>query len=118
LKFISVLVSNQYTFGHLLIVGYLSKDIVASWCSNIALAHLIADNQQFKEAILKVVLAIDQSQTGAKTLMEISLDLLENVDLKILFFSEYLFFLNSLHLLFIHVLLYSSFYVHGYQIVH
>ncbi|CAF4587363.1 unnamed protein product, partial [Rotaria magnacalcarata] len=33
--------SNQYTLGHLLIVGFLSKDIVAAWCSNVALAHLI-----------------------------------------------------------------------------
>ncbi|CAF1054536.1 unnamed protein product [Rotaria sp. Silwood1] len=70
--------ASQYTLGHLLIIGYLSKDIVASWCSGIALAHLIADSQQFKEAILKVVLAVDQAQTGAKTLMEISIDLLQN----------------------------------------
>ncbi|CAF2753566.1 unnamed protein product [Rotaria sp. Silwood2] len=70
--------ANQYTLGHLLIIGYLSKDIVASWSSGIALAHLIADSQQFKEAILKVVLAVDQAQTGAKTLMEISIDLLQN----------------------------------------
>ena len=67
--------------GHLLIIGYLSKDIIASWCSGIALAHLIADSQQYKEAILKVVLAVDQAQTGAKTLMEISIDLLQNVSL-------------------------------------
>ncbi|CAF4928505.1 unnamed protein product, partial [Rotaria sp. Silwood1] len=70
--------TNQYTLGHLLIIGYLSKDIVASWCSSIALTHLIIDNQQLKEAILKVVLTIDQSQSNAKTLMEISIDLLEN----------------------------------------
>ncbi|CAF0823311.1 unnamed protein product [Rotaria sordida] len=70
--------ANQYTLGHLLIIGYLSKDVVASWCSGIALAHLIADSQQFKEAILKVVLAVDQAQAGAKTLMEISIDLLQN----------------------------------------
>ncbi|UJR31047.1 hypothetical protein I4U23_018557 [Adineta vaga] len=70
--------ASQYTLGHLLIIGYLSKDIVASWCSGIALARLIADSQQFKEAILKVVLAVDQAQTGAKTLMEISIDLLQN----------------------------------------
>lgn len=60
-------------------IGFLSKDIVASWCSSIALAHLITDNQQLKEAILKVVLAIDQSQNNSKTLMEISIDILENV---------------------------------------
>jgi len=71
--------ANQYTLGHLLIIGYLSKDIIASWCSGIALAHLIADSQQYKEAILKVVLAVDQAQTGAKTLMQISIDLLQNV---------------------------------------
>ncbi|CAF1188763.1 unnamed protein product [Rotaria magnacalcarata] len=70
--------SNQYTLGHLLIVGFLSKDIVAAWCSNVALAHLIIDNQQLKEAVLKVVLAIDQSQLNPKSLMEISIDLLEN----------------------------------------
>ena len=62
-----------------MIIGYLSKDVVASWCSGIALARLVADSQQFKEAILKVVLAVDQAQTGAKTLMEISIDLLQNV---------------------------------------
>ena len=75
----SDLAASQYTLGHLLIIGYLSKDVVASWCSGIALAHLIADNQSFKESILKVVLAVDQAQTGAKTLMEISTDLLQNV---------------------------------------
>lgn len=63
-----------------MIIGYLSKDVVASWCSGIALSHLIADSQSFKEAILKVVLAVDQAQTGAKTLMEISIDLLQNVN--------------------------------------
>jgi hypothetical protein len=109
----SIVVSNQYTFGHLLIIGYLSKDIVASWCANIALAHLIADNQQFKEAILKVVLAVDQSQSGAKSLMEITIDLLENVGLKLLKIFDIYFFSISLHLLFILVLPYSSFYVHG-----
>ncbi|CAF4465939.1 unnamed protein product, partial [Rotaria sp. Silwood2] len=70
--------NNEYTLGHLLTIGYLSKDIVASWCSGIALSHLIADSQQYKEAILKVVLAIDRSHTGVKTLMEISMDLLQN----------------------------------------
>ena len=72
--------TNQYTLGHILIIGYLSKDIVASWCSGIALAHLIIDNQQLKEAILQVVIRMDQSQSNSRTLMEISLDLLENVD--------------------------------------
>jgi hypothetical protein len=66
-------------------VGLLSKDNVASWCSSIALSHLIADSQQLKEAILKVVLAVDQTQAGAKTLMDISIDLLQNVNLLILF---------------------------------
>jgi hypothetical protein len=84
--FIYFLAANQYTLGHLLIIGYLSKDVVASWCSGIALAHLIADSQQYKEAILKVVLAVDQAQTGAKTLMEISIDLLQNVNKKKIFF--------------------------------
>ncbi len=82
-----IVASNQYTYGHLLIIGYLSKDVVASWCSCIALAHLIADNQQFKEAILKVVLAIDQSQSEAKSLMEISIDLLENVTMTTVYFK-------------------------------
>ena len=74
------LAASQYTLGHLLIIGYLSKDVVASWCSGIALAHLIADSQAYKEAVLKVVLAVDQAQAGAKTLMEISTDLLQNVN--------------------------------------
>ena len=78
--------TSQYTFGHLLIVGYLSKDIVASWCSSIALSHVIADNQQFKEAILQVVLAVDPSQPDVKTLMDISVDLLQNVELPLVFF--------------------------------
>ena len=77
--FLSSLAASQYTLGHLLIIGYLSKDVVASWCSGISLAHLVADSQSFKEAILKVVLAVDQAQAGAKTLMEISTDLLQNV---------------------------------------
>jgi hypothetical protein len=81
------LAANQYTLGHLLIIGYLSKDVVASWCSGIALAHLIADSQQHKEAILKVVLAVDQAQAGAKTLMEISIDLLQNVIKKQIYFD-------------------------------
>ncbi|CAF4238856.1 unnamed protein product, partial [Rotaria sp. Silwood2] len=71
-------VANQYTFGHILMIGYLSKDIVASWCSGIALSHLIADSQLYKEALLKVRLVVDQSKTDAKTLMEISIDLLQN----------------------------------------
>ena len=77
--FFFFLAASQYTLGHLLIIGYLSKDVVASWCSGISLAHLVADSQPFKEAILKVVLAVDQAQAGAKTLMEISTDLLQNV---------------------------------------
>ncbi|CAF0903996.1 unnamed protein product [Adineta ricciae] len=72
--------TSQCTFGHLLIVGYLSKDIVASWCSSIALSHVIADNQQFKEAILQVVLAVDPAQPDVKTLMDISVDLLQNLN--------------------------------------
>lgn len=112
--------ASQYTLGHLLIIGYLSKDIVASWCSGIALAHLIADNQQYKESILKVVLAVDQAQTGAKTLMEISIDLLQNVNTNyfFLFICFFVLFFISHHLHSIRVLLYSFFYVHGYQIVH
>ncbi|CAF3095323.1 unnamed protein product [Rotaria sp. Silwood2] len=79
-------VANQYTFGHILMIGYLSKDIVASWCSGIALSHLIADSQLYKEALLKVRLVVDQSKTDAKTLMEISIDLLQNVNKKKIFF--------------------------------
>ena len=60
-------------------IGYLSKDIVASWCSSISLLHLIIDLQQLKEALLKVTLTLDPSQGNTKTLMEISMDLLENV---------------------------------------
>jgi hypothetical protein len=95
------LAANQYTLGHLLIIGYLSKDIVASWCSGIALAHLIADSQQYKEAILKVVLAVDQAQTGAKTLMEISIDLLQNVNKIFLFLNFIFFFVISIVFIFI-----------------
>ena len=86
--------SNQYSFGYLLVIGYLSKDIVASWCSSIALAHLIADNQQYKEEILKVVLAIDPSQPNTKSLMEVSIELLENVDFKIFLLSNSFVFFN------------------------
>jgi hypothetical protein len=90
------LAANQYTLGHLLIIGYLSKDIIASWCSGIALAHLIADSQQYKEALLKVVLAVDQAQT----LMEISIDLLQNVN-KNFFFFNFTFVLISIVFIFI-----------------
>ena len=80
----SVAAAHQYTLGHLLITGFLSKDTVASWCSNIALAHLLADHQQYKEALLQVVLAVDQAQAKAKSLMEMSVDLLENVSIELL----------------------------------
>lgn len=76
---IDILASNQYSLGYLLIIGYLSKDIIASWCSSIALAHVIADNEQYKEEFLKINLAVDPSQPSTKSLMEISIDLLENV---------------------------------------
>lgn len=76
---LSILVANQYTIGHLIIVGLLSKDPVASWCASISLAHLISDNQQYKEALLQVVLNVSENQTSPKSLMEISIDLLENV---------------------------------------
>ncbi|CAF3797507.1 unnamed protein product [Rotaria sp. Silwood1] len=71
--------ANKHTLGHLLTTGILSKDIVSSWCSFIALSHLIADSQESKETILLVKLPVDQTPTGAKTLMEISFDLLTNV---------------------------------------
>ncbi|CAF3791329.1 unnamed protein product [Rotaria sp. Silwood1] len=70
--------ANKHTLGHLLTTGILSKDIVSSWCSFIALSHLIADSQESKETILLVKLPVDQTPTGAKTLMEISFDLLTN----------------------------------------
>lgn len=85
---------NQMTSGHLLIVGFLSKDPVASWCSTIAFAHLIADQQQFKEALLQVILTVDQNETKPKSLMEISLDLLENVRHKTIR-NERVFFLDD-----------------------
>ncbi|CAF4986510.1 unnamed protein product [Rotaria sp. Silwood1] len=71
--------ANKHTLGHLLTTGILSKDIVSSWCSFIALSHLIADSQESKETILLVKLPVDQTPTGAKTLMEISFDLLTNL---------------------------------------
>jgi hypothetical protein len=71
---------DQHSLGHLLIIGYMSKDVVASWCCGIALSHLIADSLEYKETILQVVLHIDQDQTAAKSLMEISFDLLQNVN--------------------------------------
>ncbi|CAF4227244.1 unnamed protein product, partial [Rotaria sordida] len=71
--------ANQTTLGHLLISGYLSNDNVASWCSGIALAHLINSNLEYKHELLKVVIAVNQSQTNIKTLMEISIDLLQNL---------------------------------------
>ncbi|CAF3749553.1 unnamed protein product [Rotaria sp. Silwood1] len=48
--------ANKHTLGHLLTTGILSKDIVSSWCSFIALSHLIADSQESKETILLVKL--------------------------------------------------------------
>ncbi|CAF3598153.1 unnamed protein product, partial [Rotaria sp. Silwood2] len=70
--------ANQYTLGHLLLNGYSSKDIIASWCPGITLAHLIVDDSKCKETIFKVVLPVDSSQTGVKTLIEISMDILQN----------------------------------------
>ncbi len=65
--------------GHFLRSGYLSEDVVASWCSGILLSHLVVNSPQSKEDILKVKLAVDQAQTNTKTLMEISIDLLRKV---------------------------------------
>jgi hypothetical protein len=61
-------------------IGYLSQDHVSSWCSTIVLAHLIADHAQYKEALLQVTLTIDQEETRTKSLMQISIDRLENVE--------------------------------------
>ena len=72
--------TDQHSLGHLLIICYMSKDVVASWCCGIALSHLIADSLEYKETILQVVLQINQDQTAAKSLMEISFDLLQNVN--------------------------------------
>ncbi|CAF1131208.1 unnamed protein product [Rotaria sp. Silwood1] len=70
--------ADRYSLGHLLLIGYTSKDAVASWCSTTLLAHLIADNPKPKEKLLNVISAVDQSPTGTKTLMEMSIDLLKN----------------------------------------
>ncbi|CAF4708221.1 unnamed protein product [Rotaria socialis] len=68
--------ANQHSMGHLLRSGYLSEDAVASWCSGILLSHLIVNSPQSKQDILKAKLALDRTQTNAKTLMEISIDIL------------------------------------------
>ncbi|CAF3445538.1 unnamed protein product, partial [Rotaria sp. Silwood2] len=70
--------ADRYSLGHLLLTGSTSKDAIASWCSVILLAHLIADNPKRKENILNVISAVGQSPTGAKTLLEITIDLLKN----------------------------------------
>ena len=59
---------------------YRNEDIIASWCSGILLSHLVVDSQQSKNDMLKAKLAVDQTQTNVKTLMEISIDLLHNVN--------------------------------------
>jgi hypothetical protein len=74
------LAADRYSLGHLLLTGYTSTDAIASWCSGILLAHLIADNPKLKEKLLKVTSPVDQSSAGAKTLMETSIDLLKNVN--------------------------------------
>ncbi len=53
--------------SHFLRSGYLSEDIVASWCFGILLSHLIVKSQQSKEALLKAKLAVDQTQISAQT---------------------------------------------------
>ncbi|CAF4634891.1 unnamed protein product [Rotaria socialis] len=68
--------ANQHSMGHLLRSGYLSEDAVASWCSGILLSHLIVNSPQSKQDILKAKLALDRTRTNAKTLMEISIDIL------------------------------------------
>ncbi|CAF4328851.1 unnamed protein product, partial [Rotaria sp. Silwood2] len=88
--------ANQYTLGHLLLNGYSSKDIIASWCSGITLAHLIVDDSKCKETILKVVLPVDSSQTGVKTLIEISMDILQNSSSSLHTRVAVLIFLSSL----------------------
>ncbi|CAF3686148.1 unnamed protein product [Rotaria sp. Silwood1] len=70
--------ADRYSLGHSLLIDYTSKDAVASWCSTTLLAHLIADNPKPKEKLLNVISAVDQSPTGTKTLMEMSIDLLKN----------------------------------------
>ncbi|CAF1030316.1 unnamed protein product [Rotaria sordida] len=45
--------ANQHTMDYFLRSGYLSKDIVASWCSGILLSHLVVDSPKSKEDILE-----------------------------------------------------------------
>ncbi len=61
------LAANKPTMSHFLRSGYLSEDIVASWCFGILLSHLIVKSQQSKEALLKAKLAVDQTQISAQT---------------------------------------------------
>jgi hypothetical protein len=63
-----------------LLTGYLSKDSVSSWCSGVVLSYLIADSPKCKKEMLKVVSVVDHGQSSAKSLMEISIDLLQNVN--------------------------------------
>lgn len=69
-----------------------------------------------------MISVVDQSQPNGKTLMSISVELLQKVNQrKSFFFVNFIFFfliINSLHLHFTLVLPYSCFYVHGYQTVH
>ncbi|CAF1002779.1 unnamed protein product [Rotaria sordida] len=45
--------ANQHTMDYFLRSGYLSKDIVASWCSGILLSYLVVNSPKSKEDILK-----------------------------------------------------------------
>ncbi|CAF4865454.1 unnamed protein product, partial [Rotaria sp. Silwood1] len=71
---------NHHTLGSLLINGYVSNDVVASWCSSSGFSCLIGGHfdKTHKEEMLKMVISIDQSSINGKTLMELSTDLLKN----------------------------------------
>jgi len=47
------LAANKHTMSDLLRSGYLSEDIVASWCFGILFSHLSVKSQQSKEALFK-----------------------------------------------------------------
>ena len=77
--------SNRYKLGDLLIAGYLSKDTIASWCCSIVLTHLINENLKMQKEMIQVIIPADQSGTSDITLMEISINILQNVNQRIFF---------------------------------
>jgi hypothetical protein len=109
--FLFELVINEYTLGDLLIKGYTGVDSIGCWCCGITLSYL-TNTPKSKQAMLEMVGSINQSRVYGKTLMEISFDILKDVNKKIFFvfiFSLFLFFpSSSLHLHSTLMLLYSS----------